>query len=232
VKDVADACRSAALGFAWGANRGWGRRELARWLAGPYAHAVAATRYLRAPRLARPPYRPIAASTIDALLATSHARVIEGLRAAWTWKSDASFARDFIDAGLVVGVSDDPGGIGYAPADLPDMRLVDRVRSLFIADYLTRPDDYASFGVCDDCDGVSFDVAALHDGCWTAYRTPESTSRVVLRRAARRTLVGVGEVRLSDRRVPVPRLSLLWEEEEESAASVVEPDLERAAAGA
>ena len=53
VSDVADACRSAALGFAWSAHHGWGRRELARWLVGPYAQAAAATRSLRTSGLRR-----------------------------------------------------------------------------------------------------------------------------------------------------------------------------------
>src|SRR4051795_13555200 len=72
VTDVADACRSAALGFAWSAHDGWGRRELARWLVGPYAHAVAATRTLRESGMRRAVvHRTIDEETIEELLATA-----------------------------------------------------------------------------------------------------------------------------------------------------------------
>jgi hypothetical protein len=46
------------------------------------------------------------------------------------------------------------------------MRLVDRVASLFIADYLTRPRDYEQLVVCGQCDEVSFKWDEVHeDGC-------------------------------------------------------------------
>jgi hypothetical protein len=60
---------------------------------------------------------------------------------------------------------DDAFAIGYAPVDAPAMRLVDRVRSLFVADYLTRPADYAAFAVCDECEGATFDGALYHESC-------------------------------------------------------------------
>src|SRR4051794_13844378 len=69
VSDVADACRSAALGFAWSAHHGWGRSELARWLVGPYAHAAAATRPLRASGMrAAVAHRALEESEIEDLL--------------------------------------------------------------------------------------------------------------------------------------------------------------------
>jgi hypothetical protein len=194
VKEVADACRSAALGFAWGANRGWGRLELARWLVGPYERAISSTRHLRGSGIHRRVVldRPLDPKTIEDMLIRTHAWLIETLRRSWSWVDDASFARDILDAGLVVGVADDFGGIGYAPSESSDMRLIDRVRSLFIADYLTRPHDYARFGVCDGCDGVTFDWAGLHDDCSSAFRSPSPTpSRIVLRAAKKPTLIGI-----------------------------------------
>ena len=71
-----------------------------------------------------------------------------------------------VDAGLVMGVSDDQGGLGYAPVHRMRMRLVDRLVSLFIADFLTRPGDYDSLLVCASCDEVSFAWDEVHeDGC-------------------------------------------------------------------
>jgi hypothetical protein len=194
VKDVANACRSAALGFAWGANRGWGKSELARWLTEPYARALATTRHLRAPVRLRVvpsvPPPPLAESAVEKLLVETHARLIEVLRRSWSWLDDPSFARDVLEAGHVIGVADDRGGIGYAPFETAEMRLIDRVRSLFIADFLSRPHDYARFGICDACDAVTFDWAGLHENCSSAFKAPTPTpSRSVFRRA--RTLVGL-----------------------------------------
>jgi hypothetical protein len=74
------------------------------------------------------------------------------------------FAKAMVDAGLVVGVIDhESSSLGFAPVSSPEMRLVDRVRSLFVADYLTSPSDYASFRVCTACEGATFD--ADHGDC-------------------------------------------------------------------
>lgn len=182
VKDVADACRSAALGFAWGADRGWTKRELARWLVGPYARAVAPSVAVRSGmRRAPVARRPIEDETIAALLHRAHAYLLDGLRAAASWRRDAAFAREMIDEGFVVGVVDASSAIGYAPVDASDMRLVDRVRSLFVADFLTRPEDYARFVVCDTCGGATFDGAVSHGAAC------EGRGVIALRRRSART---------------------------------------------
>lgn len=182
VTDVADACRSAALGFAWSAHHDWGRRGLARWLVGPYAHAVAATRSLRASGTRRAVvHRALDEETIDELLGSARAEIIEMLRGVWSWTSDAAAARARITEGLVAGIVDEASDFGYAPIDDVRMRLVDRVRSLFVADYLTRPGDYAAFAVCDDCDGATFDGGLYHTDC----TRPRST---VLRRRVPRAI--------------------------------------------
>jgi len=165
VGEVADSCRSAALGFAWGA-RDWSKRELARWLIGPYARATAPARALRASGVrAAIRSRTVDEPRVQELLARTHARVVGALAGAWSWPRDAGFARDAVDRGLVGGVVDDTSGIGYAPIDQLGMSLEDRVLSLFVADYLTRPGDYAAFTVCVTCGGASFDGGLEHDAC-------------------------------------------------------------------
>ncbi|MDB4938675.1 MAG: hypothetical protein JWP87_5647 [Labilithrix sp.] len=191
VTEVADACRSAALGFAWGAHHGWGRRELARWLVGPYARAAAATRSLRVSGM-RPAVivRPLTEDTIEELLRRARAEVIEVLRGVWSWTHDGATVRARIDEGLVAGIVDDASNLGFAPVDQPRMRLVDRVRSLFIADYLTRPTEYAAFVVCPECDGATFDGGLYHVDCMRPRRT-------VLRRRAVRDVALPGETELA-----------------------------------
>jgi hypothetical protein len=153
-------------------------------LVGPYAHAAAATRALRTSGLRRAvTHRPLDEGTIATLLSEARAEVLEVLRNAWTWPADPAFARARVEEGLVAGIADETSDIGYAPVDVPGMRLVDRVRSLFIADYLTRPADYAAFAVCEDCEGATFDGALYHVDC----RKPRPNT--VLRRRVARTLV-------------------------------------------
>lgn len=163
VKDVADACRSAALAFAWNA-RLWTKRDLAMWLVGPYARAACPGR-ADAPPASRTRAQAIDEATISEIVDGAHTSVLDALRRAWSWRYDAGFARDLVDAGLVVGVVDEEGSSGYAPVDAPDLRLVDRVRSLFFADYLTRPYDWTSFAVCAGCGAATFDHATHEREC-------------------------------------------------------------------
>lgn len=184
VSDVADSCRSAALGFAWSAHHGWGRRELAKWLVGPYAHAAAATRSLRTSGLRRAvTHRRLDEAVVEDLLTTTRAEIIEMLRGVWSWTDDGAFVRARIAEGLIAGIVDDCSELGYAPVDNPNMRLVDRVRSLFVADYLTRPADYAAFAVCDDCEGATFDGGLYHVDCM------RPRGRTALRRRVPREVV-------------------------------------------
>lgn len=179
VKDIADAARSAALGFAWGADRGWGRRELARWLVGPYARAVAVSHVARSGVRRGFTERPLAEDTVKHLLRRSHAYLLDGLRSAATWRRDAAFAREMIDEGFVVGVTDESSAIGYAPLDAFDMRLVDRVRSLFVADFLSRPADYDDFVVCGACGAATFDGGVSHASHCGGHGTPSLRRRAV-----------------------------------------------------
>jgi len=184
VRDVADACRSAGLGFAWSAHHGWGKRELAQWLVGPYAQAAGATRALRGSGMRRAvSHRPLDEDAVAQLLTKVRAEILEVLRNAWTWASDPGFARSRVDEGLIAGIVDETSDIGYAPVDAVGMRLVDRVRSLFVADYLTRPGDYAAFAVCEDCEGATFDGALYHVAC------TRPRPHTVLRRRVARSLV-------------------------------------------
>lgn len=167
VLDVADACRSAALGFAWGAPA-WGRRELARWLAGPYAAAIDATRAPHSPSpssRAQGEIRPVAEDDLLRVLQSAHSGLLDTLRSAWTACHEGSLSCTMIDLGLVTSVMDDEFGIGYAPVDYPRLRLVDRVTSLFVADFLTRPSDYDAFSVCAECGAVTFDWFSHVDEC-------------------------------------------------------------------
>lgn len=202
VRDVADACRSAGLAFAWSASL-WGKRELAQWLVGPYARAVSP---VALPEMRRFPAvdEPVAAETIALLLENAHVQLLDGLRRTWAWRADSDFVRAMIDQGMVAGVTDDAGAFGYAPVDAPNMRLVDRARSLFLADWLTRPHDYASFAVCNHCGAATFDFGESHrDEC-----SGEVLS-VPRRSTMRLTQVGLGAEEAIHESLHVPPTSAL-----------------------
>jgi hypothetical protein len=163
VLDIADRARSAGFVFVSSSRWGWGKRDLANWLVHDYRPAV-----LAAP--ARPRTEANGSSADEAsttkLAISARRRVVEMLGEATTAWAGTDFASESIESGLVLGISDDAGGIGYAPVHQGRMRLVDRVASLFIADYLTRPRDYEQLVVCASCDEVSFKWDEVHeDGC-------------------------------------------------------------------
>jgi hypothetical protein len=46
---------------------------------------------------------------------------------------------------------------GWAPVDVPAIRLKDRVLALFAADFLSRPEAFvAELHVCTRCESISF----------------------------------------------------------------------------
>jgi hypothetical protein len=193
VHDIADACREAGVLFLAGSGGHWGRLELATWLTGPYASAtrVDSRRALSPRRRPGVHHQRLTEASVESLLFRARERVIamlEGASDAW---ATAAFARDMIDAGLVVGVQDAYGAIGYAPVDAREMRMFDRVASLFIADHLTRPHDYRGVRVCDVCGSVLFEWHAAHSaGC--ERRGPASELVVRPPRGRRPTDPGLG----------------------------------------
>lgn len=187
VLDAADRARAAGFVFVSSSRWGWGKRDLANWLVHDYRPAVLSASQ-------RPRTEASAASADESsatkLVASARRRVVEMLGEATTAWAGADFASESVENGFVIGVSDEAGCIGYAPVHEGRMRLVDRVASLFIADFLTRPRDYEQLVVCGSCDEVSFKWDEIHeDGCEA--RGPRSG--VVLRARYRRsTQKGMG----------------------------------------
>lgn len=175
VYDLADRCRTAGLEILAGARAGnWDRMDIGRWLLKSYAVATipATNTIVELRRKAGGGLLDASDVAITRLLDQTRAHVVERLRnCTRSWEA-AGFARDMVEGGFVVGVADAYDAIGYAPVDDRSMRLADRVASLFVADYLTRPRDYESLVVCESCGEVSFSWAEVHDP--HCARTPRS----------------------------------------------------------
>ena len=170
VHDMADAARAAALAFVSCSRYGWGRKELAAWLVEHYRVAAipapAGRATWRRPAVDTALDRAVDDTDVAALVARARRHASDLVSTAWsTWRTQG-FAREMLDSGFVVGVTDADGGLGYAAVHREGMRLVDRVVSLFLADFLTRPNDYESLLVCEDCSEVSFAGEEVHEeGC-------------------------------------------------------------------
>jgi len=160
-EDFASACRRVYMQALVGAHVGWGKLELAQWLAGPYR---ALTDYGlqedEEPVSVSPPSlvtedrltRVLDMMRIDVLLVLHELATPHGLSAF------TSFA---FDTGLVA--RDAEGFI--VPRARPRMSLVDRVLSLVAVDALTRPHEFErSFFVCERCHLPVFDAQARVNG--------------------------------------------------------------------
>jgi hypothetical protein len=151
--------RAALLSFANDAER-WGKPELAMWLTGPYtlvtqtAHALVDHGPHR-PRRFRAPIEPRALAGVmsDALAFTRGL-----LRASQLKDGGGLTAWDAWQRGLIARCEDIHLNEGWAPLDLPELRLRDRLTALWAADYLTHTADYESaLTVCEVCERASFD---------------------------------------------------------------------------
>ncbi len=165
VHEIVTRARAAGLAFVAGVDSGWGRVEVARWLLQAYAPVVAfAPPSQVAVSAARSSFT---SESLERVLLDTRDRIVKMLATAPGEWEEAGFAAHMVEGGFVVGVRDRDGALGFAPNDRPDMRLVDRVRSLFVADFLTRPHDYARLEVCEDCGRISFEGNLEHaDWCW------------------------------------------------------------------
>lgn len=175
---VASECRSAALSFMAGASGGWEKAELARWLAGPYAHAVRHARGGERVALT-PPEHPIASETIVDLIRSVREAVLAELSGiALGHASPEALADDAIALGIVRSLRDEEDGDVWVPVDAARMGLSLRVRSLFAVDALNQLEAWSTLFVCGRCHAVAFDATGRRTGLCASHRR---TSGVVSR---------------------------------------------------
>ncbi len=150
------------LAILRGIDAGWGKREVAEWLAGPYRAVTAFAATTDVPEdsstFRRPPKKLIP-DKLEAVLRAAKEEVLATLIMAAPPDSDVRFTHRAVTAGYVVRTRDAHGRAGWAPVDVPRMLLADRILSLISVDYLMRPADYlALLSVCGMCQAVSFDA--------------------------------------------------------------------------
>jgi hypothetical protein len=160
---LADGAREAMLAILGGIGAGWGKREVADWLTGPYRTLTALATTLEIPEdsstFRRLPRRSVAAERLDVVLRAAKEELLATLIMAAPPDTDVRFAHRAVKAGHVVRARDTKGRGGWTPVDAPGMLLADRILSLASVDYLMRPADYlALLSVCGVCQAVAFDA--------------------------------------------------------------------------
>jgi len=145
--------------FLSGADRGWGKRELAAWLVGPYQTIVARmTDADAAPSSGAPisigPIREGSVEELVDLVRVGVASTLAELRRAETVSITQAIRSQ------TVMWAQSAKGLMWVPVDRPRMRLEARVLSVFAVDYLLRPEPYETeLSVCPSCDLVAFEGA-------------------------------------------------------------------------
>ena len=181
------------LAILRGIGAGWGKREVAKWLAGPYRALTSLATEPEAPEDSRtfrrlPTSLSVDATRLDDVLRAAKEDLLATLILAAPPDSDVRFSTRAVTAGHVVRTRDAGGRGGWAPVDAPGMLLADRIASLVSVDYLMRPADYlALLSVCGLCQAVSFDAQVRVRGQCAAHG-PRSKSG---------TRASVGKIRTS-----------------------------------
>jgi hypothetical protein len=167
---VSAQCREAALAFMSGVAAGWDKLDLVLWLTGPYAGA---TRHVpRGERVAGlDEDADLDDELVEDLLARVRGQLFASLEKAALRTGILDFAEGALERGLVHKGIDADGHDVFIPVDGSRMKLADRVRSLFAADYLDDPSAYLELFVCHECEAVVFDDDAKRRGACGRHRT-------------------------------------------------------------
>lgn len=170
--EIADDCREAALLFMNGVATGWDKVDLALWLSGFYARA---TRHVpRGERVEMPieDAEPVtvAEESVVALVDRTRLQLLPALEKAAMELGELDFvdhcrSRRFVQTARLAD-----GEPVVLAIDLPRMKLVDRVRSLFAADFCNRSYAYLDLLVCHRCESVVFDEDAKRIGHCRAHK--------------------------------------------------------------
>lgn len=166
---VAAECREAALSFMSGVASGWDKLDLALWLTGPYARATRHGKHgERVAAVAEG--EEIGDERIEDLVTRVRGQLIASLEKAALEMGALEFTDDVVERGLVRKMKDADGRDAWVPVDGARLRLRDRLRALFAADYLNAPYAYAELFVCHRCEAVVFDDHAKQVGICGSHR--------------------------------------------------------------
>jgi hypothetical protein len=161
VDDVVRRTRHAASAFLGSATLRWGRSKLRSWLIIEYGMATEWTREGDATSALESVSRMDEArvrSLVEEVRKRVTAMVTEAPRA-WTYPA---FAENAVSRRLVTTLTDVAGRVVYAPVARPELGLLERVGSLFVADFLMHPTEYDRVTSCESCGEILFHQRLRH----------------------------------------------------------------------
>lgn len=154
--------RSAGAAFVRGATLGWSGRALASWFVCQYAPSVVPATDAGGELLGPASERVLDDGMSERIILHAHATVLKLLRDLVVPERASPIARVALATGSVLGLRDARGGVAYSPVALDGLYLGERVASLFVADYLTRPQDYRWLMTCAECGELAFSQGLVH----------------------------------------------------------------------
>ena len=176
-ESIAEDCRAAALSFMSGSAAGWDKLDLALWLTGPYARATRHAPHGERVAAGAEQAEEISDRAVDDLITNVRVQLLAFLENVALSPATLELTDDARERRLVHEVLDADGRLAWIPVDVARMRLRDRLRSLFRADYLNAPYAYAELFVCYRCEGVVFDAHAKRSGICGAHRVSGEAPR-------------------------------------------------------
>jgi hypothetical protein len=144
VSHAAEVCRSAVRAFLGMSSD---KRALSAWLLGPYQDATAFaprrnSHTIQARHDSVPPSGPL--QGVEDLVGDAKRAVRHAVHTALGPEGSEGLIRLLPPVVHVTAAHDVYGGHGFVPMDIARTKLTDRVLSLVVADYLTRPDDFVT----------------------------------------------------------------------------------------
>ncbi len=131
----------------------WTKMELALWLLGPYASATRHVIHGERPHVVAPDAE-VDLVALDELLLTTRRNLFAELEHASHAEEMVEVGRRLFERGLLHMATDGWEREVVVPVDRARVRLEDRVRSLFVADYLNEPLAYAGAVACRACGDI------------------------------------------------------------------------------
>ena len=161
VEDVMRRTRHAVHAFLGSAANGWGKTKLRSWLIVEYGMATEWTREDEVSPWLQPVAR-MADEQVREVVEDARRRMGRLLVDESSGWSTPGFAKEMIDRGLITGVIDSSGREACAPAARVQLSFLERVASLFIADYLAHPASFAHMTSCESCGEVQLYGRVTH----------------------------------------------------------------------
>ena len=161
VEDVVRRTRLAARAFRSSASKSWGRTKFRSWLIVEYAMA---TEWTREDDVSPWSHRdaPMQDERARMLVDEVRLRITRLLVDESSGWNKAGFAAAMIERGLITSVTDASGREAFAPAARVELSFLERVASIFIADFLAHPEDYTCLSSCECCGELEMNGIVQH----------------------------------------------------------------------